>query len=61
MRNGSRGKCPVVIYPHPVILSEKRAALLAEYVADGGTLIVGCRSGYKDLSGKCVMLPQRSL
>lgn len=39
---------PVVIYPHPVILSEKRAALLAEYVADGGTLIVGYRSGEKD-------------
>lgn len=52
---------PVVIYPHPVILSVKRAALLAEYVADGGTLIVGCRSGYKDLSGKCVMLPQPGL
>ena len=52
---------PVAIYPHPVMLSEKRAALLEQYVAGGGTLIVGCRSGYKDLSGKCVMLPQPGL
>ena len=33
---------PVAIYPHPVMLSEKRAALLEQYVAGGGTLIVGC-------------------
>lgn len=52
---------PVVFYPHPVILDEKRAALLEEYVSRGGTLIVGCRSGYKDMQGHCVMLPQPGL
>lgn len=52
---------PVVIYPHPIIMDGKRAALLEAYVEQGGTLILGCRSGYKDLTGKCVMLPQPGL
>ena len=52
---------PVAVYPHPVMLDGKRAELLEKYVAQGGTLIVGCRSGYKDLTGKCVMLPQPGL
>ncbi|MFR8221832.1 MAG: beta-galactosidase trimerization domain-containing protein [Blautia faecis] len=39
----------------------KRAALLKEYVANGGILIIGCRSGYKQENGKCVMLPQPGL
>ena len=52
---------PVVLYPHPVILTEKRAALLKAYVAQGGTLIVGCRAGLKDARGQAVMLPQPGL
>ena len=52
---------PVVLYPHPVIMTEKRAALLTRYVENGGTLIVGCRSGLKDINGKAVMLPQPGL
>ncbi len=52
---------PVVFYPHPVLMDERRASLLEEYVAQGGTLILGCRSGYKDLTGKCVMSPQPGL
>lgn len=52
---------PVAFYPHPVMIDERRAALLASYVERGGTLILGCRSGYKDLTGKCVMLPQPGL
>lgn len=52
---------PVAFYPHPVLMDEKRAALLSAYVEQGGTLILGCRSGYKDLTGKCVMLPQPGL
>lgn len=52
---------PVAIYPHPVLMDGTRAALLERYVEQGGTLIVGCRSGYKDLTGKCVMLPQPGL
>ena len=54
-------KYPVVIYPHPVIIDEERAALLTEYVKQGGTLVIGCRSGYKDMNGHCVMLPQPGL
>ena len=54
-------KYPVVIYPHPVIMTEKRAGVLREYVRNGGTLIVGCRSGLKDLRGQAVMLPQPGL
>ena len=52
---------PVVIYPHPVMMNEQRAKLLKDYVAQGGTLIIGCCAGYKDLSGKCVMLPKPGL
>ena len=52
---------PVAIYPHPVIMSEKRAALLRAYVENGGTLVLGCRAGLKDLRGHAVMLPQPGL
>ncbi len=51
----------VLVYPHPFIMSEKRAEVLKQYVTNGGTLIVGCRSGLKDMNGKCVMLPQPGL
>ncbi|MBS7316602.1 MAG: beta-galactosidase [Clostridiaceae bacterium] len=54
-------KYPVLVYPHPVMIDEQRANLLKEYVAQGGTLVIGCRAGYKDLTGKCVMLPQPGL
>lgn len=48
-------KYKVLFYPHAAVMSEERADLLKKYVADGGTLVVGCRSGYKDMNGKCVM------
>lgn len=48
-------KYKVLFYPHPTIIDEKTVALLEEYVKNGGTLIIGCRSGYKDITGKCVM------
>lgn len=54
-------KYPVLIYPHPVIMTPKRADLLEEYVKAGGTLVIGCRSGYKDVEGHCVMMPQPGL
>ncbi len=54
-------KYPVAIYPHPVLLSEKRVKIFREYVNAGGTLVVGCRSGYKDMNGRCVMMPQPGL
>lgn len=52
---------PVLFYPHPVLMSEARAAVLRAYVEQGGTLVIGCRAGYKDLNGRCVMLPQPGL
>lgn len=54
-------KYEVLFYPHPVILTEGRVKLLEEYVRRGGTLVVGCRSGYKDETGKFIMLPQPGL
>lgn len=47
----------VLVYPHPAILSDQTAALLTDYVAGGGQLILGCRTGYKDLRGHCYMRP----
>lgn len=54
-------KYPVVFYPHATILSEDRAKLLEQYAAQGGRLVMGCRSGYKDMTGKCVMSPMPGL
>lgn len=45
----------VIFYPHPVMVSPERAAVLEKYVQAGGCLVLGCRSGYKDMTGKCVM------
>ena len=44
----------VIFYPHGVILTEERANLLKKYVEQGGTLIFGCRTAYKDEHGICV-------
>lgn len=52
---------PVLFYPHPVIVRKEMVSLLKVYVEQGGTLILGCRSGYKQENGKCVMLPQPGL
>ena len=46
---------PVLFYPHAVILTNEITELLTEYVKGGGTLVLGCRTGYKDETGKCVM------
>lgn len=45
----------VLIYPHPAIMTGERAKILTQYVERGGTLILGCRSGYKDENGQCPM------
>jgi beta-galactosidase len=47
----------VVIYPHPTILTQQTADLLKAYAGSGGTVILGCRTGYKDPNGHCNMLP----
>lgn len=44
-----------------MILTEKRAQLLKDYVAQGGTLIIGARTGQKDITGRCVMQPMPGL
>jgi beta-galactosidase len=48
-------KYEVLIYPHPVILTDETAALLLAYVVSGGKLIMGCQTGMKDETGKCPM------
>lgn len=50
-------KYKLVVYPHPTVFTEKRAALLAAYAEQGGTVIFGCRAGYKKLNGSCYMMP----
>ncbi len=47
----------LVVYPHPTIFTEKRAALLEAYIKQGGTVIFGCRTGYKKPNGSCYMMP----
>lgn len=45
----------VLFYPHAVILSKEMAEKLEQYVEAGGILVTGCRTGYKDKTGRCVM------
>ena len=52
---------PVLFYPHPLLMSEARTALLKQYVELGGTLVLGCRAGIKDLHGRFPMLVQPGL
>ncbi len=54
-------KYPLLIYPHPLILTEQRADLLKAYVENGGTLLFGARAGQKDQNGHCVMMPMPGL
>ena len=42
----------LLVYPHAAILSADTATLLDGYVRDGGTVIFGARTGYKDPTGK---------
>lgn len=44
----------VIFYPHPSIITDERLKLLETYVAEGGRLIFGARSGYKTIEGQCV-------
>jgi beta-galactosidase len=48
-------KYPLLFYPHPAITTKERVALLDEYVKAGGILVLGCRSGYKNINGHCLM------
>lgn len=51
------GQYDVIVYPHATIANERTAKLLTEYVKQGGTLLMGARSGYKDMRGQCPMTP----
>lgn len=50
-------KYKLLIYPHATILTEETAKLLKAYVGQGGKLIMGSRTGYKDEYGRCPMRP----
>lgn len=54
-------KYEVLFYPHALILTPETAELLKAYVEQGGTLIIGARTGMKDLTGQCVMTPMPGL
>ena len=54
-------KYDVLFYPHALILTPDIAALLQAYVQQGGTLILGARTGMKDVTGQCVMTPMPGL
>ena len=51
----------VLFYPHALILTPETVTLLKGYVEQGGTLIVGARTGMKDPTGQCVMQPMPGL
>ncbi|MHB8064875.1 MAG: beta-galactosidase [Ruminiclostridium sp.] len=55
------GKYELLIYPHATILTDETAALLKSYVELGGKLIMGSRTGYKDIYGRCPMRPMPGL
>lgn len=44
----------VIFYPHAAIFTEERAEILKKYVEQGGVLVFGCRTAYKDIHGICV-------
>lgn len=44
----------VLFYPHALLLDEQQTAVLAEYVSQGGVLVLGCRAGMKNENGRCV-------
>ncbi len=48
-------KYKVIFYPHPLIVNRERVKILEDYVREGGILILGARSGQKDMDGHCVM------
>ncbi|MDO3408597.1 beta-galactosidase [Saccharibacillus sp. CPCC 101409] len=51
------GRYRVLIYPHAAIMTGQTAELLARYVENGGKVIFGARTGYKDERGHCRMQP----
>lgn len=50
-------KYKVLIFPHPAILIEESAELLEQYAKQGGKIVFGCRSAYKNKYGHPYQLP----
>ena len=48
-------KYRMIVYPHAAILTSERAELLKAYAEQGGILVLGARTGYKELNGHCMM------
>jgi len=51
----------LLVYPHATIIDETRISVLKQYCENGGKLVFGCRSGYKNVLGQCVDLPMPGL
>ncbi len=49
------GRYSLLFAPHLSIMTPERAALLKDYTEAGGTVVFGCRSAYKQITGQCVM------
>jgi len=47
----------MLIYPHAAIMTADTAELLAKFAEQGGTVIFGARTGYKNKQGHCLMAP----
>jgi beta-galactosidase len=47
----------MLVYSHPAIMRDETAALLEQYAREGGIVVFGCRTGYKDERGHCYMRP----
>lgn len=47
----------LAVYPHPTIMTQRTAEMLEAYVRQGGILVLGARTGYKDDNGHCRMMP----
>jgi beta-galactosidase len=50
---GSLASYKVLFYPHAHILTASDTRILEEYVEEGGTLVFGCWSGYRDKNHWC--------
>lgn len=62
LQNGTKKTClddlvkyDMLVYAHATILTKETADLLRSYVEQGGLLIMGARTGYKDEYGRCPM------
>lgn len=49
-------KYEVLVYPHAAIMTEASAKMLTRYAEQGGQIIFGCRTGYKDRNGQVNMM-----